>query len=35
MVGIRPAYAVVGILLIGIFGIVFFTGNKGSVSRPA
>lgn len=35
MVGIRLAYGVVGILLIGIFLIVLFTGTKVSASQPA
>jgi fucose permease len=35
MVGIRLAYGVVGILLIGIFLIVTLTGRKVSESQPA
>ncbi|MBC7878295.1 MAG: MFS transporter [Anaerolineales bacterium] len=35
MFGIRLAYGVVGILLIGIFLIVLFTGRKVSASQPA
>jgi hypothetical protein len=35
MVGIQLAYGVVGILLIGIFMIVLFTGSKVTGSEPA
>jgi fucose permease len=35
MVGIRPAYGVVGVLLVGIFLIVLLTGGKVSGSQPA
>jgi fucose permease len=35
MVGIRPAYGVVGILLIGIFLIMLVTGGRSSAGQPA
>jgi len=35
MVGIRPAYGIVGVLLIGIFLIMLVTGGKASAGQPA